>query len=161
MPIFWRGGHNIKIPQAQRRVLRKWIEETTGLCSAQKMPPLPNPHGPPIPFIRTAEGYKCNSYSFCSRSKNAIGLHTGTVPGHSAAKKATLQHLFHNRLLFTVQPDRHNEGRGNADGVDFYSLYAKQYKLVVEDESTTCVPLCSDDKEMPMLLQVTRWHDHT
>jgi Orsellinic acid/F9775 biosynthesis cluster protein D len=155
-----RGGHNIKIPQAQRRELRKWIEDTADLCSAQKMPPLPNPHGPPIPFIQTAEGYKCNSCSFCSRSKNAIGFHTGTVPGHSTARKATLQHLFHNRLLFAVQPDRHNEGRGNADGVDIYSLYAKQYKLDVEDESTTCVPLCSDDKEMPMLLQVTRWHDH-
>jgi len=89
-----------------------------------------------------------------------ISYHTSTVPGHSTARKATLQHLFHNRLLFSVQPDRHNEGRGNADGVDLYSLYAKQYGLGDEDESAAFLPLCSDEKEMPMLLQITRWHDH-
>jgi hypothetical protein len=46
------------------------------------------------------------------------------------------------------------------DGVDLYSLYAKQYGLDVEDESANFVPLCSDEKEMPVLLQITRWHDH-
>jgi len=92
--------------------------------------------------------------------KRVISYHTSTVPGHSTARKATLQHLFHNRLLFSVQPDRHNEGRGNADGVDLYSLYVKQYGLDDEDESAAFIPLCSDKKEMPMLLQITRWHDH-
>jgi len=155
-----RGGHNVRIPQAQMQVLRKWIEDTADLCSAQNMPPLPNPHGPLILFIQTAKGYKCNSCSFCSTMKRVISYHTSTVPGHSTARKATLQHLFHNRLLFSVQPDRHNEGRGNADGVDLYSLYAKQYGLDDEDESAAFIPLCSDEKEMPMLLQITRWHDH-
>jgi hypothetical protein len=46
------------------------------------------------------------------------------------------------------------------DGVDLYSLYAKQYGLDVEDESANFIPLCSDEREIPMLLQITRWHDH-
>jgi hypothetical protein len=125
------------------------------------MPPLPNPYNPPVPFIRTASGYKCNSCSFCSTVQRVISYHTSTVPGHTTARKTTLQHLFHNRLLFAVQPGRHNEGRGGDKiGVDLYSLYAKQYGLDIEDESTTCIPLDGDEKEMPLMLQILRWHDH-
>jgi hypothetical protein len=155
-----KGGHDISIPLAQRKALRKWIEQATDLHSAQNMPPLPNQHGPPIPFLQTFEGYKCNWCTVCSSSKNVMGNHTGTTPGHPTARSATLQHFFHNRLLFAVQPNRYNDGQGNEDGVDLYVLYAKQYGLDVEDESTTCIPFFSDEKEMPLLLQITRWFDH-
>ena len=132
--------HGIGIPLAQRKALREWIVNATDLHFAQNMPPLPNQHGNPVPFLETFPGYKCNSCTFCTTKHRLMAVHTGTVPGHPTARAATLQHFFYNRLLFAIQPNRHNEGRGNGEGIDLYSLYAKEYSLDVEDESTTSVP---------------------
>jgi hypothetical protein len=154
------GGHGINIPLVQRKALREWIEKAPDLHSAQNMPPLPNQHGNPVPFLKENKGYKCNHCTFCSTVERVMGEHTGTVPGHPTARNVTLQHFFHNRLLFAVQPNRHNKARGDEEGVDLYSLYAKEYGLDVEDESTTSIPFYSDEKEMPVMLQITRWFDH-
>ena len=100
-----QGGHNINISLADRRALREWIKNASDLHSAQNMPPLPNQHGNPVPFLKENKGYKCNHCTFCSTVERVMGVHTGTVPGHPTARNVTLQHFFHNRLLFAVQPN--------------------------------------------------------
>ena len=87
--------------------------------------------------------------------------HFRKKPGQAhVAKRATLQHLFGNRALFPVEPNRHNDGKGNSNSIDLYALYANTYKLDAEEESAASVPFYREEKEMPMMLQITRWFEH-
>ena len=155
------GEHKIKMVIGRRKELRAWIESATDLCSSNKPPPRPDPNSPPVPFIKLHPGFKCSKCDFCSTSQSRMERHFREKPGQAhVAKRATLQHLFGNRALFPVQPNRHNDGKGNSNGIDLYALYANMYKLDAEEESAASIPFYQEEKEMPMMLQITRWFEH-
>jgi len=153
------GEHKIDMVIRRRKELKSWIESTADLCSSNNPPPCPDPNSPPVPFIKQHPGFKCSKCAFCSTNEDRMERHFRHNPGHVAIR-ATLQHLFGNRALFPVQPNRHNDGKGNSHGIDIYSLYANTYGLDAEEESAASIPFYQEEKEMPVLLQITRWFEH-
>ena len=157
-------GHGITIPLRERTLVRQWIAMASDLHSPQNPPPVPDAHSPPVPGLKIFKGYKCPTCGECKESEEMMKRHSSST-GHRRPQVASVQFFFSTRekKYFVVQPGRQRvnqleqktRDRMEKD-VDMYVLYAKSFGLDIEEK----VPFYRDDKEMPQLLQITRWFDH-
>jgi hypothetical protein len=153
-------GHGINVLLHERRLVRQWIVMASDLHSAQNPPPIPDAHSPPVSGLKIFKGYRCPTCGECKESEGMMKRHSSST-GHRKSRGASVQFFFSTRekKYFVVQPGRQLEQKtkGCAEkDVDMYALYAKSFGLDIEEK----LPFYCDDKEMPVMLQITRWFDH-
>ena len=151
-------GHGIKIFLHERTLVREWIASALDLHSIHNPPPIPAAHSPPIPGLKVLKGHKCPTCGECKESEGMMKRHS-TLTGHRKPRAAFVQFFFSTREknYFVVQPGRQVTTIGHTEkDVDMYTLYAGLFGLDIEVK----LPFYHDDKEMPQLLQITRWFDH-
>ncbi len=61
------------------------------------------------------------------------------------------------KKYFVVQPCHQQKTKGHMEkDIDIYTLYAKSFGLDIKEK----LPFYHDNKEVPQLLQITRWFGH-
>jgi hypothetical protein len=153
-------GHGINVLLHERRLVRQWIVMASDLHLAQNPLPIPDAHSPPVSGLKIFKGYRCPTCGECKESEGMMKRHSSST-GHRKPRGASIQFFFsiREKKYFVVQPGRQLEQKtkGCAEkDVDMYALYAKSFGLDIEEK----LPFYCDDKEMPVMLQITRWFDH-
>jgi len=151
-------GHGISILLQERTLVQKWIAAASDLHSSQNPPPIPAAQSPPVPGLKVLKGHRCSTCGECKESEEMMKRHSSST-GHKKPRAASVQFFFSTRekKYFVVQPGRGATTIGHTEkDVDMYALYAELFGLDIEEK----LPFYHDDKEMPQLLQITRWFDH-
>ena len=153
-------GHQIPVSLTEKKLLWEWIGVASDLHSSQNLPPIPNGHTPPISGLQVLSGFRCPSCGLCKESDDMMKRHTSST-GHTQCKKTNIQYFFPavEKIYFAVQPGRRVKKKGteNVADADLYALYAEKFGVDIEENT---LPRYRDEKEMPLLLQSTRWFDH-
>ena len=151
-------GHGISIFLQERTLVQEWIAAASDLHSSRNPPPIPAAQSPPVPGLRVLKGHRCSTCGECKESEEMMKRHSSST-GHKKPRAVSVQFFFSTceKKYFVVQPGCGATKIGHTEkDVDMYTLYTELFGLDIEEK----LPLYHDDKEMPQLLQITRWFDH-
>ena len=154
------SGHGIKLTQHQKTAYSNKVKDLILVASTTEVA-TPMPGGPPIELLtHHLDGYCCNECFYCAPTKKTIENHwyknhkKDLRSGEDRFHRGTLQ------TFFTPVGQHYFEVNPSISGLpkdDMFTLYMR-------NEITKYPPFPTSNptniRDIPLLLQVTQWHDH-
>jgi Orsellinic acid/F9775 biosynthesis cluster protein D len=154
-------GHGIKLTKHQQS---QYDDIIKGLALIKKMKDVvtPPPGGPPVELLLShPDGYCCNVCPYCAPQKRTIDNHwyathskdddAGRSDRHH---RGTIQTFFHpvGQQYFEVNP-----GLSGLSADDMFTVYIRDEVPKYPPFPASCA---TNPRDVPLLLQVTQWHEH-
>jgi hypothetical protein len=153
-------GHGIKLNKHQQDSYSNIIQDLT-LVGSTKEIASPLPGGPPVELLtHYPDGFCCNLCSYCAPNKSTMDNHwykyhvEEEASGPDRYHRGTLQTFFKpvGQHYFEVNPDL-----SSLPTDDMFTIYTRdEVAKYAPFPASSATNVC----DIPLLLQVTQWHEH-
>lgn len=151
-------SHRIPVQQSAKKQLN---EELAGHALASQLGDLGTrlPNMAPVPYLAIYDGLSCRNCQYYCRTLSSHQTHS--YADHPSEYDRTpilckVQHFFNkNPQYFPVIPVL-----ANIPATSQYAIYTKQNLPLRQAAAADAIVPASSDKEIPLLLKITGWHQH-